>query len=184
MSTIRVIIHSDFLPKREIIVNRTETYINFSKEILSGVKKHDNKLNQFISRTFCCLFKIDTRKTDLIMIFEDFYSNNRKITSTIQDLAKNGILNCYIKEASENEIAEYNARISEELYGNTRFIDVPLDYSDDDKDGAVDRVIDERSRLYEYASNFKASNRTLRSARFFKWSTEKKKVKGHYYSWD
>ena len=88
------------------------------------------------------------------------------------------------KEASENEIAEYNARIGEELYGNTRFIDVPLDYSDDDGDGAVDRVIDERSRLYEYASNFKASNRTLRSARFFKWSTEKKKVKGHYYSWD
>ena len=86
MDTIRVIIHSDFLPKREIIVNRTETYINFSKEILSGVKKHDNKLNQFISRTFCCLFKIDTRKSDLIMIFEDFYSNKDNIT--IQDLSK------------------------------------------------------------------------------------------------
>ena len=182
MDTIRVIIHSDFLAKKEIIVNRTETYINFSKEIISSIKKRDNKINQFLSKVFCCLYKLDSKNKDLMMIFEDFNSIDRKITATIQELAKDGILNCYIKEASSDEITNYNARISEELYGNTRFIDVPLDYSDED--GAVDRTPDERSRLYEHASNFRSNNKSLRSARFFKWSTEKKKVKSHYYSWD
>ena len=181
MNTIRLIIHSEFLPKKEMLVSKDDSFLNISKEIIGGLKRKENRFNQFISSFLSCFFTLDNSSKGLILTFEDYNTIDRKLTGTIGELSEHGVLNCFLKEANDDELLDYKSRINTELYGNTRFIDIPLDHSDED--GASDILTAKSKYLSDEYKTFKSSS-LYRKNRFYNWSSNKKKVKSHYYSWD
>lgn len=182
MNTIRVIIHSNFLPEKVLYVDPENTFIDLSKKIISCIKVKNNAFNKFFVKLLSCFYTVDSRDCNMLLKFTDFNNIYRNITSTIKELSINNKLECYLVEASYDDILNYNKRINDEKSGRQNFVDVPL-YSESDN-LLIESIDNIEELLGDNACLFEKRSELLKSNRFFSWNIKKKKIKGHYYSWD
>lgn len=182
MSTIRVIISSDFLPEKVLYMDSNIKFIDLSKKVINSVKTNNNVLNNFLGKFLSCLYKIDNFGNNLLLKFINYNDISRNVTSSIKDLSEDGKLYCYLEEVSIFQIDEYEKRIKDEKTGIRNFVDVPLFTEDDNLISSSTN--NNEDLLSNEACIFRSQPKSLRSGRFFSWGVKKKKIKGHYYSWN
>jgi len=182
MNTIRVIIHSDFLPEKVLYMDADIKFIDLSKKVTNSVKFNNNVLNNFFGKLLSCFYKIDNFRNHLMLKFTDYNDISRNVTSNIKDLSVDNELDCYLEEVSSFEIEEYKKRIKDEQTGIRNFVDVPLFTEDDNLISSSVNINEDL--LSNDACSFISRSKPLRSRRFFAWNIKKKKIKGHYYSWN
>ena len=182
MNTIRVIIHSDFLPDKVLYMESDIKFIELSKKVINSVKVKDNILNKFLGKLLSCFYKLDDNNINMLLKFTDYNDIHRNITSKIGELSKNNELYCYLEEVNVEDMDNYKKRIEDELTGRRNFVDVPL-FSE--SDNLLSRSTDNNEDLLSNeACSFRRQPKSLKSRRFFSWHVKKKKIKGHYYSWN
>jgi len=182
MNTIRVIIHSDFLPEKVLYVDSNIKFIDLSKKVINSVKVKDNILNKFLGKLLSCFYKLDNNDINMLLKFNDYNDIDRNITSKIGELSTNNELYCYLEEVNVEDMDNYKKRIEDELTGRRNFVDVPL-FSE--SDNLLSTSIDNNEDLLlNEACSFRSQPKSLKSRRFFSWHVKKTKIKGKYYSWD
>lgn len=182
MSTIRVIISSDFLPEKVLYMDSDIKFIDLSKKVINSIKINNDILNNFLGKFLSCFYKIDNFGNHLLLKFIDYNDISRNVTSSIKDLSVDGKLCCYLEEVSSFQIEEYEKRIKDEQTGIRNFVDVPLFTEDDNL--ISDSMDNNKDLLSNDACLFRSKPRSLKSRRFFSWHITKTKIKGKYYSWD